>query len=954
MQETIKLSIKISDEGGFKQIEVEAESLRSALQHIKKEAHDLNGAMVNWSQSMQALEGLRNAVSQLSSSMSEGIRAFSQHEIANQKLANNMRNTMDATESEVQGILRLAEAQQQLGVISDDIQIAGAQELATYLRKKESLEQLIPVMNDMLAQQYGLEASQESAAQIAAMLGKVMEGQVEALSRYGYKFDETQKQILQFGSEEERVATLAEVVESSVGGMNQALAQTDSGKAHQMAERFEDLKETLGEITVSFAPFVGLMDTIASIGTGLGQIVSTVKAFSTVISTATLKTKLMTLHTKAQTAAQRMLSACMGTTTVSTWALNAAVTALYATLTMGVALAITALAGLLSDSGDAAEEAADKTDILKESTTAFTDSVRDAQASIWLDISNLKNLTDANGDVTKTVSEMNRKYGESMGYHRNAAEWYNILVAHSKTYCKQLGYEAQAKVLANQIAAKQLRRDELQDITKGGLAARGVKDAEKRKEIAAQVEEMNRLNGEIKELEANYEKAINSMAEAGKEMANMSQTAHQTSIPLAVEKMTLSELSRAIEANHKRLLDLAPEEIGEIRRLREMNEQLKKRKDHLETMAGIKSPAKTQSPKEKETVNIEDPHTVEELSAAIAHYEAMLAKTNPAEREAISALAVKVQQLKASKTAIEDQIRVAAQSEELDTLKAIDDAILLQQQLRQTASKEQLAAIEQELNRLNDLRTGLEDAAHPPLPTEQIETYRQLADALDYYNRKLETATEDQRTAIYKQIKMLNALRKKWDDTGDAILGTSKNNQQVTQTGNGARDAMQGLGTVMQNLGQAVSGSAASWLSWGANLMQAIAAAIPAIDALIDAHRNQATANAAAAATGAASSQASIPYVGPILAIAAVASVLAALANLPKFANGGLAYGPTLGIFGEYSGASNNPEVVAPLSKLKDIIGSSSEGVSGRVEFKQRGRYLRGVLEREEHLRSRG
>lgn len=41
----------------------------------------------------------------------------------------------------------------------------------------------------------------------------------------------------------------------------------------------------------------------------------------------------------------------------------------------------------------------------------------------------------------------------------------------------------------------------------------------------------------------------------------------------------------------------------------------------------------------------------------------------------------------------------------------------------------------------------------------------------------------------------------------------------------------------------------------------------------------------------------SIPIVGPILAIAAVASVLAALANLPKFAYGGIAYGPTLGPF---------------------------------------------------------
>lgn len=62
----------------------------------------------------------------------------------------------------------------------------------------------------MIAQQYGLESSAEGATQIATMLGKVMNGQTEALSRYGYKFDEVQKEILQFGTESERAAVLAQ------------------------------------------------------------------------------------------------------------------------------------------------------------------------------------------------------------------------------------------------------------------------------------------------------------------------------------------------------------------------------------------------------------------------------------------------------------------------------------------------------------------------------------------------------------------------------------------------------------------------------------------------------------------------------------------------------------------------------------------------------------------------
>ena len=43
--------------------------------------------------------------------------------------------------------------------------------------------------------------------------------------------------------------------------------------------------------------------------------------------------------------------------------------------------------------------------------------------------------------------------------------------------------------------------------------------------------------------------------------------------------------------------------------------------------------------------------------------------------------------------------------------------------------------------------------------------------------------------------------------------------------------------------------------------------------------------------------------------------------NQPRaFADGGVIYGPTLGLMGEYAGASANPEIVAPLDKLKSLI----------------------------------
>ena len=159
------------------------------------------------------------------------------------RLAQVMRNTMGARNEEIQSILDLAEAQQQLGVIDGDAQIAGAQKLATYLDEAASLEKLIPAMNDLAAQQFGLNVSSEQAATIATMFGKVMNGNVAVLNRYGISFDEAQANIMKFGSEAERAAVLAQAVEKSVGGMNQALANTPTGRMKQLSNTMADIKK---------------------------------------------------------------------------------------------------------------------------------------------------------------------------------------------------------------------------------------------------------------------------------------------------------------------------------------------------------------------------------------------------------------------------------------------------------------------------------------------------------------------------------------------------------------------------------------------------------------------------------------------------------------------------------------------------------------------------------------
>ena len=90
--------------------------------------------------------------------------------------------------------------------------------------------------------------------------------------------------------------------------------------------------------------------------------------------------------------------------------------------------------------------------------------------------------------------------------------------------------------------------------------------------------------------------------------------------------------------------------------------------------------------------------------------------------------------------------------------------------------------------------------------------------------------------------------------------------------------------------------------------------------------------------------------------IAAGAAQAATIAATP-FANGGIVSGPTLSLTGEYPGAKSNPEVIAPLSKLKGMIGDVAGGGSGTThvtgQFKVEGQDLVLALDRAQINKSR-
>jgi hypothetical protein len=97
-------------------------------------------------------------------------------------------------------------------------------------------------------------------------------------------------------------------------------------------------------------------------------------------------------------------------------------------------------------------------------------------------------------------------------------------------------------------------------------------------------------------------------------------------------------------------------------------------------------------------------------------------------------------------------------------------------------------------------------------------------------------------------------------------------------------DSLGAIGNMMSSVSRLTNEGAASWLDYSLNVMQAVGQALPALNALFN--KNVAAAGSSAV-LGAASSG---PF-GWLTAGAAVASIVAAIAAIPKFANGGIVPG---------------------------------------------------------------
>jgi hypothetical protein len=263
------------------------------------------------------------------------------------------------------------------------------------------------------------------------------------------------------------------------------------------------------------------------------------------------------------------------------------------------------------------------------------------------------------------------------------------------------------------------------------------------------------------------------------------------------------------------------------------------------------------------------------------------------------------------------------------------------------ALSDEIKALEDKKRALDDIRIAQENASAPPPTAEPTPTGGGRVPEMATISEGLQafgaitlvdptTALKDSVTTNAEQIKLaVGGFGEEFvrlnetallvgNEVSNAFYGLA--NSLVDSMGL-AENGMEGfLGGILKVVAQIIS----------AMLGQAIAAAI-------------AGANSAAASTGPAAI-----FTQPAFMASMVGGVLAAFAAIPKFADGGIVSGPTMGLMGEYPGARSNPEVIAPLNKLESMLGGrGATNVNVGGEFIMRGSDLVVVLDRANKNRNR-
>lgn len=150
-------------------------------------------------------------------------------------------------DEQIQGLKDYASELQGVGVVGDEVSLAGIRQLATFKLNEESIRELLPQVQNLMVAEKGLKATSMDAEKWSKSLGiAVTSGQVRALKQAGIVLDEHTQKVFENATQQERIAILAKEIKERVGEQNAEFLKTPEGKIVSAQNRIGDIYEYLG------------------------------------------------------------------------------------------------------------------------------------------------------------------------------------------------------------------------------------------------------------------------------------------------------------------------------------------------------------------------------------------------------------------------------------------------------------------------------------------------------------------------------------------------------------------------------------------------------------------------------------------------------------------------------------------------------------------------------------
>lgn len=211
---------------------------------------------------------------------------------ADKLLETNLMKQANFKKEHIQMLKDEASALQDVGVVGDDVAVAGAGQLAIYKLKAEQIKTILPIIDDMVAKEKGFNGTQEDAIAMADVFGKAVEGKTKGLVKYGVSLTDAEEKLFKTMKREQRAEFLNKKLTAAIGGTNKALRETDEGKivaakgawGDMQAELGKKLMPKLGAIAEWFhSKIPGIQDFILSLADKVEELVTRAEPYITQI-----------------------------------------------------------------------------------------------------------------------------------------------------------------------------------------------------------------------------------------------------------------------------------------------------------------------------------------------------------------------------------------------------------------------------------------------------------------------------------------------------------------------------------------------------------------------------------------------------------------------------------------------------------------------------------------------